>query len=100
MLEMIKPSNVKKALRSTPWQNCERETVATNILKLSRFKNLDTWSPFSWNDYVEFCSHNPTDGEHAILDEFAENGYLSKDSVGDYCFKRKIIGVYMQYCID
>jgi hypothetical protein len=79
MPEMIKPSDVKKPLMDTPWQNSERETIATNILKLSRFANSDDWKPFTWEDYVEFCSHTPSHGEKAILDEFAENGYLKKD---------------------
>ena len=97
MLEMIKPSDVTKALMESPWRNYERETIAENILKLSHFRNGDEWRPFTWDEYVEFCSHTPTQGEAAILDEFANTGYLSKDADGIYRFKRKIIGVYMQY---
>jgi len=97
MLEMIKPSDVTKVLIDTPWKNLERETIATNILVMSRHGNGDEWRPFTWDEYVEFCSHTPTRGEAAILDEFAETGYLSKDADGVYRFERKIIGVYMQY---
>jgi hypothetical protein len=96
MPDQIKPSEVKKPLMGTPWQNSERETVATNILKLSRFKNGDSWKPFSWADYVSFCSHEPIREERDILDEFAEEGYLKKDS-DTYSFTKKIIDIYVQY---
>ncbi len=95
-LEIIKPSDVSKPLMGTVWKNSERETIATNIVKLSRFQNGDKWEPFTWEDYVEFCSHTPCGGEKAILEEFARTGYLDKDEE-TYSFTRKIIGVYMQY---
>lgn len=93
----IKPSDVVKPLLDTVWQNTEKEVVASNICKLSRFKNGDDWKPFTWEDYVSFCSHLATLSERAILDGFAEVGYLEKDAVGTYRFTRKILGVYMQY---
>ena len=95
----IKPSDVTKPLGDTPWQNCERDTVATNILKLSHFRNGNEWKPFTWKDYVKFCSHKPSWEEKAILDEFAETGYLAKDADGTYSFTLKIIEeVYARYC--
>lgn len=98
MPEMIKPSDVTKGLWDTPWQNSERETIATNILKLARHRNGDEWKSFTWQDYVDFCSHRPTPAEERILEEFVKTGYLSKDADGAYQFERKIIGLYMQYC--
>lgn len=96
MLTMIKPSEVKKPLMDSVWQNCERETVAENILKLARRRHKDRWDPFSWSDYVDFCDHTPSSGEKAILDEFVEKGYLDEED-DDYVFTQKIIDVYMQY---
>lgn len=93
----IKPSDVTKELFGSPWQNCEKETIASNICKLSRFKNGDDWKPFTWDDYVSFCSHDVTSYEHDVLDGFADTGYLEKDAAGTYRFTRKILGVYMQY---
>lgn len=93
----IKPSDVDKPLFDSVWQNSEKEQIASNILKLARFRNGDTWGSFTKKDYVEFCSHRVTDSEYHILDKFAETGYLNKDSDGVYSFTRKIIGVYMQY---
>lgn len=98
MFEMIRPSDVTRSLVETPWHNSERETVATVILKMSRFENDDQWQPFTWADYVRFRSHVLTQGEKAILDEFVDMGYLSRGPNDTYVFKRKIIGVYMQYC--
>lgn len=98
MHAMVKPSEVTHQLMDSPWQNHERETVAGNLVKLSKFENDDEWKPFTWEDYVEFCSHTPSAGESAILDEFADTGYLAKDDDGVYAFERKILGVYMQHC--
>jgi len=93
----VKPSDVVKPLFDTVWQNTEKEIVASNICKLSRFKNGDDWKPFTWEDYVSFCSHHVTSGEQDILDGFVGTGYLEKDPAGTYSFTRKIIGLYMQY---
>jgi len=98
MANLISPSCVKKPLFGTVWQNCEKETVATNILKLARYGKGDKWESFTWADYVDFCSHQPSEEEHRILDEFASTGYLEKGDGGAYSFTNKIIGVYGQYC--
>lgn len=94
---VMKPSYVTKHPMDTPWQSFEKETVAMNIVKLSHFKNKDQWRPFTWEDYVEFCSHSPSGEQHKILDEFADTGYLTKDDDGTYSFTRKIIGLFMQF---
>jgi hypothetical protein len=96
MLRPIKPSDVVKRLVGTVWRKREREIVATNILKLARFHHNDEWKGFTWDDYVGFCSHQPTKQEKDILQEFVREGYLSKDGE-KYVFTNKIIGVYMQY---
>ncbi|MDP1884658.1 MAG: hypothetical protein Q8L10_04840 [Candidatus Moranbacteria bacterium] len=97
-LGSIKPSDVQRPLFDTPWQNSERETIATNILKLARFSKKDCWESFTWEDYEKFCSHHVSNMEHMILDEFVGKGYLSKNTEGVYNFTNKIIGVYMMYC--
>ena len=97
MLNLFRPSEVSKPLWDTPWQNSERETIATNILKLSRHGNGDQWKPFTWEEYVEYCAHDVTEAERRILDDFVETGYLSKDQSGKYHFENRIIGVYMMY---
>ena len=91
----FRPSQVTKPLFDTVWRNSERETIATNLLKMAR-SNGDAWSSFTWDDYVGFCSHSVSPAEKAIINEFAETGYL-KDENGIYSFTAKMIGVYMQY---
>ncbi len=97
MPETIKPSDVIKPVMGTPWRNYEKEIVAMNIIKLSRFRNGDEWKPFTWDDYVKFCSHQPTQGEATILDNFARTGYLEKTSEGVYIFTKKILDLYAEY---
>ena len=99
----FKPSDVENDhFWNSPWQNCEKEMVARNIVKLARFKNDDTWLPFTWDDYMDFCSHGPSYGESRILDEFVDTGYLTfvQDEDGDggvFSFTPKIIGVFLKY---
>ena len=97
-LGTFKPSDVKKALFGTVWQNYEKEVIATNILKLSRKRSKDRWLPFTWEDYVEFCTHRVSVNERNFLDELVRTGYLKKNAAGTYSFTKKIIDVYKQYC--
>ncbi len=95
----IKPSDVKRPLCGTPWRNGEKETIASNILALAKLAKGNEWNPFTWEDYIAFCEHAVTSGELAILKNFSETGYLTRDTAsGFFHFTRKIIGVYMQYC--
>ena len=95
-ISLVKPSEVVEELMDTVWQNTEKEIVATNILKLSRFRNNNRWVPFSWDEYVAFCSHRATLSEQRILDDFAATGYLAK--LGDtYVFTMRLLDVYAQY---
>ena len=93
----IRPSDVTRELMNTVWQDGRHEIVAENILMLSRSGNGDSWEPFTWKDYVEFSSHFPSHGEYAILNEFANTGYLEKGDDGTYSFTQKLIEVYMRY---
>lgn len=95
-ISLVKPSEVVEELMDTVWQNTEKEIVATNILKLSRFRNNNRWVPFSWDEYVAFCSHRATLSEQQILDDLAATGYLAK--LGDkYVFTMRLLDVYAQY---
>ncbi len=99
----FKPSDVADDhFWNSPWQNCEKEMVARNLVKLSRYGNDDEWRPFTWQEYEGFCSHGPSYGESRIFDEFVDTGYLTfvPDEVGDYgvfSFTPKMIGVFLQY---
>jgi hypothetical protein len=96
-VRLVKPSEVCQELMDTVWQNTEKEIVATNILKLSLFHNHDRWVPFTWEEYVAFCSHYVTPAEHAILNDLADTGYLSKGLGDKYIFTMRILDVYTQY---
>lgn len=98
MPEMIKPSDVtKEDLIGSPLRCSEYETIAKNILALSRVANNDTWTPFTWDEYVAFCTHTAEPSELRILDKFVELGYLRKSSDGKYGFQRRLVAIYMMY---
>ena len=93
----FKPSDVSHGhLWNSPWDNCEREMVASNILKLAHYNKDNEWQPFTWEEYLDFCSHGVSYVEQSILNEFVRDGYLLlEDDV--YNFASKILGVYLQY---
>lgn len=62
----------------TVWQNSEKETVARNIIMVCRVINTKNWQSFCWEEYKELCSHDVTDGEKCILEDFVKTGYLVK----------------------
>jgi len=92
----FKPSEVSGSLMDSCWQRAETEWVAENICKLARFRNDDEWHSFTWEDYVEFCSHSPSYKDHVVLKEFVKTGYLELH--GDaFHFTSKLLGVYLQH---
>ena len=92
----VKPSDVTVSLMGSIWQSCEKEWVAENIVKLSRFQNDDEWRPFTWEDYEKFCSYRCSYVDRGVLNELAETGYLEvADDI--FHFTPKIIGVYIQH---
>ena len=56
------------------FENSECETILRNIVILQKSKNPHSWTPFSWDDYVEFCTHNVSLGEKRVLDTFVKGG--------------------------
>ena len=43
------------------FQNSEAETILRNIVMLQKKVNPKAWTPFSWEDYKNFCTHNVWD---------------------------------------
>lgn len=41
---------------------------------MQKSKNPDQWEPFTWNQYVDFCSHRVTSEEKRVLDAFVNGG--------------------------
>lgn len=57
----------------------EKETIACNIIAICRGQGKNHWIGFSWDGYCQLCSHEVTNEEKAVLDEFVKNGLLSFD---------------------
>ena len=75
----VKPSDIQDGhFFSSVWNNSERETIAGNIVFISK-ENGDKWLEFSWEDYNRMCHHEVTGGELRYLDILKEEGYLSGD---------------------
>jgi hypothetical protein len=76
-------------LWDSSFQNSEKETVAGNIITLSK-RNDDQWVSFTWERYCELCiagsagSHHPTWRENDVLDSFVRERVLAKASDGTY----------------
>ena len=75
--ETVKPRNINIAseLMGSTLRSGKKETIASNIIVLSRANNNE-WLEFTWGEYREKCRHNPTVHELKILLEFAEDGLL------------------------
>lgn len=72
----ILPSNIRSGgFFASEWQNSERETIAANIVFISRV-NGDKWFRFSWEDYKRMCKHDVTDSEHTYLEYLKDERYL------------------------
>ena len=75
-----KDIDISTRLRGSDFNKCEKETIAYNIILISKWKG--DWFGFDWEDYKERCEHNVSDGEKVFLDRFVEEGILEFD--GEY----------------
>ncbi len=100
LIENIKPSdiNTKSWFMGTSWNKSECETIARNIVIISKSHN-DDWEPFTWQDYKDRVSHDAKYGEEVYLDRFASCGDLEKE--GDsYTVTNQFIGRLAEYIKD
>jgi len=73
----ITPNNIdtSRYLMNSIWKNCERETIARNIVLLCQDQN--EWVSFSWDEYIEFClPRKASQKEETILNALVSEGYL------------------------
>ena len=78
-LKSVKPADIdiKGELMGSPFGNSEMETIARNVILISRW-HLG-WFSFSWEDYKRLCKHHVTDSEKDVLDELVNWGVLEFD---------------------
>ena len=55
------------------FNNFECEVILRNIILLQK-ANPEAWTPFSWDDYKAFCTHNVSESERGVLDAFTNGG--------------------------
>lgn len=90
------------------FRNRECEKILRNIVLLQKNANPEAWTPFSWEDYKAFCTHNVTESERGILNAFVNGGsflntttYQSAgwlDFDGEkYSFTRKMIDMLAEH---
>lgn len=73
--EMYNPSQISTGdFMNSIFQNSECETILRNIVMLQKSSDPSEWTPFSWEDYVEFCTHKVTRLEKSVLDAFVNGG--------------------------
>ena len=95
--ETIMPEDfdVKDHLWDSPFQNCEKETIARNLILLSKW-NGNKWLSFTWEEYQEKCKHSVGYSEKGVLDGFVSDG-LMKCEDGVYSIQDKFIVTLAQY---
>lgn len=97
LLTTISPDDIdaSKGFFSTVWQNSEKETIACNIVLISKWGG-NKWEPFTWEEYKKRCRHKVTDSEKAVLDSFVEEGYLTLTD-GKYMVTKRFIAALSEY---
>ncbi len=56
------------------FQNSECETILRNIVMLQKSADPEQWTPFTWEQYKDFCTHKVSDAERGVLDAFVKGG--------------------------
>lgn len=74
-LKYLPPSGISTdEYWNSPFQNKECEIIMRNIVLLQRAANPEKWTPFTWGDYVKFCTHGVTISEKMVIDAFVNGG--------------------------
>ena len=87
------------------FQNSECETILRNIVLLQKNANPERFTPFTWEQYKDFCTHNVSERERGVLNTFVSGGrsvantsatqnagWLSFDEQsGQYSFTEKMV---------
>ncbi len=83
-MEITKPSQIEtgKDFFNSVWQHSETETVAMNIVIISKWHN-DEWEAFTWEQYKARCAHKVTDSEHTELMTMVKSGHLDHNKETD-----------------
>ncbi len=72
---MISPIQVStKNFMGSVFRNTECEIILRNIIMQQKAANPDEFTPFSWEDYTNFCTHNVTETERGVLNAFVNGG--------------------------
>lgn len=93
----IKPNDFKVGdhLWNSPFQNSEKETIARNIILISKW-NGNNWLDFTWDEYQKMCKHNVTISEKGVLDGFVSQGLLACKN-GVYSVEESFIRTLAQF---
>ncbi len=72
----ILPKDIRtnRHFMNSVFRNCECEIILRNIVLLQKKANPEAWTPFSWGDYKNFCTHEVIDEEKGVLDAFVRGG--------------------------
>jgi hypothetical protein len=74
-ITLATPKQIKmEGFWDSPFQNSECETILSNVVLLQRHSNPSEWTPFTWEQYKAFCTHNVTESERRVLNCFVEGG--------------------------
>lgn len=83
---MISPHHINTSNNwiGSAFGTAEMEMVARNIVILK--KQDDGWTPISWDEYCERCSHDINEHDRIGWKQLHEEGYLDYGDNDDYVF--------------
>ena len=73
---MCKPKDISSDhwFMGSVFRNTECEIILRNIVVLQQTANPDEWTPFSWENYKSFCTHEVDEVERGVLNAFVNGG--------------------------
>ena len=73
---MTQPRDIRTdhGFMGSVFRNSECETILRNIVLLQKSVNPENWTPFTWEQYKEFCTHNVGNSEKGVLMAFVNGG--------------------------
>ena len=74
-MSTVRPADIKtNSFMNSVFQNTECEVILHNIVLMQKKLNPENWTPFSWQQYKDFCTHSVSNDEQDVLEAFVRGG--------------------------
>lgn len=79
----LRPSDVVRSFfHNSPFNDSLIEWYLRCLVVIQFRMNESVWTPFTWEEYVSYCQHEPTQDDYHLLEALVAGGQVSLTDMG------------------